>query len=198
MPILKKIRDETQTKIDLPSEDERSDVIRITGKEENVKQAKERIQKIQEELANIVTEEITIPPKFYNSLIGTGGKLIHSISEECGGVQIKFPNTESKSDKVTIRGPKEDVEKAKQQLEALKNEKEAASFTIEIRAKPEYHKFLIGKNGANIKKNQRLHGGPDRFPVRQRRGQGNDHDHGEKIAGGTSETGTGKGYQGDR
>ena len=37
---IKKIRDETQTKIDLPSEDERSDVIRITGKEENVKQAK--------------------------------------------------------------------------------------------------------------------------------------------------------------
>lgn len=37
---IKKIRDETQTKIDLPSEDERSDVIRITGREENVRQAK--------------------------------------------------------------------------------------------------------------------------------------------------------------
>jgi len=53
--------------------------------------------------ANIVTEEITIPPKFYNSLIGTGGKLIHSIMEDCGGVTIKFPTAESKSDKVKKR-----------------------------------------------------------------------------------------------
>ncbi|KAK6618489.1 hypothetical protein RUM43_013682 [Polyplax serrata] len=154
---IKKIRDETQTKIELPSEDERSDVIRIIGREENVLQAKERIQKIQDELApmehgNIVTEEITIPPKFYNSLIGPGGKLIHSISEECGGVQIKFPTSESKSDKVTIKGLKEDVEKARQQLETLKNEREAASYTAEVKAKPQHHKFLIGKSGAKIKK----------------------------------------------
>lgn len=37
---IKKIRDETQTKIELPSEDERSDVIRIIGREENVLQAR--------------------------------------------------------------------------------------------------------------------------------------------------------------
>lgn len=27
-----------------------------------------------------------------------------------------------------------------------------SSFTAEVRAKPQQHKFLIGKNGANIKK----------------------------------------------
>jgi hypothetical protein len=41
-----------------------------------------------------------IPPKFYNSLIGAGGKLIHAIMEDCGGVAIKFPQAESHSDKV--------------------------------------------------------------------------------------------------
>jgi hypothetical protein len=51
--------------------------------------------------ANIVTEEIVIPPKFYNSLIGAGGKLIHAIMEDCGGVAIKFPQAESHSDKVS-------------------------------------------------------------------------------------------------
>lgn len=45
-------------------------------------------------------DEIVIPPKFYNFLIGTGGKLIHSIMEDCGGVTIKFPTAESRSDKV--------------------------------------------------------------------------------------------------
>ncbi|EFN61569.1 Vigilin [Camponotus floridanus] len=162
---IRKIREETQTKIDLPAEGEKSDVITITGKKENVEKAKEMIQKIQNELANIVTEEITIPPKFYNSLIGTGGKLIHSIMEDCGGVTIKFPTAESKSDKVSIRGPKDDVEKAKAQLLELSNEKQLSSFSTEVRAKVQHHKFLIGKNGANIKKIRESTGARIIFPT---------------------------------
>uniref|UniRef100_A0A1Q3FI46 Putative vigilin n=1 Tax=Culex tarsalis TaxID=7177 RepID=A0A1Q3FI46_CULTA len=161
---IKKIRDETQTKIDLPAEGDKNDVIVITGKKENVKEARDRIQKIQEELANIITEEIQIPPKYYNSLIGSGGKLISSIMEECGGVSIKFPSPESKSDKVAIRGPKEDVDRAKAQLIELTNEKELSSFTAEVRAKPQHHKFLIGKNGASIKKIRDLTGARIIFP----------------------------------
>ncbi|XP_061400572.1 vigilin [Musca vetustissima] len=149
---IKKIRDETQTKIDLPAEGDTNEVIVITGKKENVLEAKERIQKIQNELADIVTEEVQISPKYYNSIIGTGGKLISSIMEECGGVSIKFPTSESKSDKVTIRGPKDDVLKAKAQLLELANERQLASFTAEVRAKQQHHKFLIGKNGASIRK----------------------------------------------
>lgn len=137
----------------MPAEgDENNDVIVITGKKENVVEASERIKKIQNELANIITEEIVIPPKYYNSIIGAGGKLISSIMEECGGVSIKFPTPESKSDKVTIRGPKDDVERAKQQLLELSNEKQLSSFTAEVRANPKHHRFLIGKKGASIKK----------------------------------------------
>lgn len=137
----------------MPAEgDENNDVIVITGKKENVTEACERIKKIQNELANIVTEEIQIPPKYYNSIIGAQGKLISSIMEECGGVSIKFPTPESKSDKVTIRGPREDVERAKQQLLELSNEKQLSSFTAEVRANPKHHRFLIGKKGASIKK----------------------------------------------
>lgn len=149
---IKKIRDETQTKIDLPSEGDKNEVIVISGKKENVFEARDRILKIQSELADVVSEEITIPPKYYNSIIGAGGKLISSIMEECGGVSIKFPSPESKSDKVTIRGPKEDVEKAKVQLLELSNERQLSSFSAEVRAKHDHHKFLIGKNGASIKK----------------------------------------------
>ncbi|XP_055915832.1 vigilin isoform X1 [Eupeodes corollae] len=149
---IKKIRDETQTKIDLPDEGDTNEVILITGKKENVIEARDRIQKIQNELSDIVTEDVQISPKFYNSLIGAGGKLISSIMEECGGVSIKFPTSESKSDKVTIRGPKDDVEKAKSQLLELASERQLASFTAEVRAKQQHHKFLIGKNGASIRK----------------------------------------------
>lgn len=149
---IRKIRDETQARIDLPGEGEKSDVITITGKKESVEEARDKIQKIQNDMANIVSEDITIPPKHYNSLIGAGGKLIHAIMDECGGVTIKFPPTDSNSDKVTIRGPKDDVEKAKQQLLELVTERQLSGFTAEVRAKAQHHKFLIGRNGVNIKK----------------------------------------------
>lgn len=148
---IKKIRDDTQTKIELPAEGELNEVIVISGRKENVNDARDRILKIQSELADVVTEELTIPPKYYNSIIGAGGKLISAIIEECGNVSIKFPTSESNSDKVVIRGPKEDVEKAKAQLIELTNERQLSSFSAEVRAKPSHHKFLIGKNGASIK-----------------------------------------------
>ena len=149
---IRKIREETQTKIDLPAEGDKNDVITITGKRENVEEARDKIRKIQDEHENIISDEITIPPQFYNTIIGAGGKLIRSIMEDCGGVTIKFPSAESKNDKVTIRGPKDDVERAKQQLSELTNERQLSSYTVEVRAKAEHHKFLIGKSGANIKK----------------------------------------------
>ena len=49
---IRKIRDETETRIDLPSENNDSDVITITGKKPNVEQAKIRIETIQKELVS--------------------------------------------------------------------------------------------------------------------------------------------------
>ncbi|CAH2073927.1 unnamed protein product, partial [Iphiclides podalirius] len=151
--------------IGVRAEGDDSDVITVRGKRDNVEEAVRRIQQIHNEKANIVTEEVTIAPKYYNSLIGAGGKLIHSIMEECGGVLIKFPPTDSDSDKVIIKGPIEDVEKAKQQLLAHASERELTSHTATVRAKPEHHKFLIGKNGANIKKIREQTGARIVFPT---------------------------------
>lgn len=164
---IKKIRDETQTKIDLPAPGDTNEVIIISGKKDKVAIARDLILKIQSELSDIVSEEITIPSKYHTSLIGTGGKLISAIMEECGGVSIKFPSAESKSDKVTIRGPKEDVDKAKTQLLELSNERQISSFTAELRAKPQHHKYLIGKNGASIKQIRDTTGARVIFPNSQ-------------------------------
>uniref|UniRef100_T1J4B4 K Homology domain-containing protein n=1 Tax=Strigamia maritima TaxID=126957 RepID=T1J4B4_STRMM len=148
---IKKIRDETDTKIELPAEGISSDAIVITGKKANVEEARRRILEIQNTHENIASVNVSIPAKLHNSVIGAKGRLIRSITEECG-VNILFPQEGSGSDEVTIRGPKEDVEKARRQLQELANEKQLASFTCEVRAKPEHHKFLIGRNGANIRK----------------------------------------------
>jgi len=147
---IKGIRQDTSTRIDLPESGNDSDVITITGKKENVEKAQKKIAQIQSEMANVVSVDVIIPSKIHNMMIGAGGKLIQSISDDCGGVAIKFPAPDAHSDKVTIRGPKEDVEKAKNMLMELSNERQLNSISATIRAKPEHHKFLIGRNGVNI------------------------------------------------
>ncbi|XP_075236995.1 satellite-binding protein 1 Dp1 [Lycorma delicatula] len=161
---IRKIKEETHTKIDLPAEGEKSDVITITGKKENVEEARDRILKIQNEQANIVSEEISLP---MTSSISSRGKLMRSITEECSGVSIRFPAANSHSDKVSLRGPKEDVEKVRQQLQELATELHQNSFTAEVKAKPQHHRFLIGKNGANIRKIRESTGCRIIFPSEQ-------------------------------
>lgn len=149
---IKKIREETKTRIDLPPEGSDSDMVIITGRKEDVDKARERIMKIQSELVTMVTEEVSIPSRYHNFIIGAGGKLIQSIMDECGGVQIKFPPSEANSDKVTLRGPKEEVAKAKKTLLELSQERNISDYQETVKAKPEHHRFLIGRNGANIRK----------------------------------------------
>ena len=67
-------------------------------------------------------------------------------------VAIKFPEPNSGSDNVTVRGPKEDVEKAVKLLKELSEEKQLSGITSEVKAKPQHHKFLIGKSGIHIQK----------------------------------------------
>uniref|UniRef100_A0A8C3G4R4 Vigilin n=1 Tax=Cyclopterus lumpus TaxID=8103 RepID=A0A8C3G4R4_CYCLU len=167
---IKKIREETSTKIDLPAENSNSEMIVITGKKANCEVARSRILAIQKELANITEIEVSIPSKLHNSLIGSKGRFVRSIMEECGGVHIHFPTEGSGIDKVTIRGPAEEVEKAKQQLLALAEEKVCRS-TAELRAKPEYHKFLIGKGGGNIRKVRDSTGARIIFPTAEDKDQ---------------------------
>ncbi|EFX88840.1 hypothetical protein DAPPUDRAFT_234231 [Daphnia pulex] len=161
---IRKIREETSTRIDLPPEGSESDMIVITGRSEDVEKARDRILKIQSELVSIISEDVEIPAKYHQSFIGAGGKLIQSIMEDCGGVQIKFPPSESGSNKVLIRGPKEEVEKAKKTLIEMSNEKNLTGYTETIRSKAEHHRFLIGRNGSNIRKIRELTGARIVFP----------------------------------
>lgn len=72
--------------------------------------------------ASIVDDTVTIPHKLHNAIIGPKGKLVRSVMDECGGVRVLFPPSESGSDKVKLHGPKEDVEKARTMLLELADE----------------------------------------------------------------------------
>jgi transcription antitermination factor NusA-like protein len=148
---IRKIKDETQTRIDVPNEDSDSDKVIITGRQENVLRARKMIEDKVKELVKIEEDHVDIPHNLHTALIGKGGIIIKQIRRECGNVLINFPAENQSSDnKITLKGPREDINKAKQELLKLAKEKNDISYSDEIHAKLEYHKFLVGKKGTHI------------------------------------------------
>ncbi|KAF8441452.1 hypothetical protein L210DRAFT_1055834 [Boletus edulis BED1] len=134
--------------------------IKITGRKENVEEAKKRILAQVERLADETSETLRIPPQFHASLIGHGGKYAIRLEEKYG-VKITFPrgspeNGETrtreplKPDEVFVKGGKRGVAGAKSELlEALEFEKESNNllkFTVPTRAVAR----ILGKGGASI------------------------------------------------
>lgn len=61
-----------------------------------------------------------------------------------------FPG--EKGDIVKIRGPKEDVDKCHKHLMKLVKELNESNHVLEVPIFKQFHKFVIGKGGVNIRK----------------------------------------------
>ncbi|KAK0403353.1 hypothetical protein QR680_016873 [Steinernema hermaphroditum] len=147
-----KIRQETGARIELPAANSDDSVITVTGKKEQVQKAVAQLTALQNELSSIVSEDVVIPQKVHFRFVAGGRRLVREVEEECGGVHIKFPAEKSNSDKVSVRGPKDDVAKAVELLKKMAKDCEGTSFQDSVLAKAEYHRFFIGKGGSKINK----------------------------------------------
>lgn len=92
-----------------------------------------------------------MPNKLHNCLLINGRRLIRDIEDECGNVHIIFPK-EKGSDTVTISGLKDSVIAAEKALKDVVKHCEATTEELLIPTKVEYIKFLIGKDGINVRK----------------------------------------------
>jgi hypothetical protein len=148
---INKIREETNTRIELPAQGSSDNRLTVIGKQANVEKAIEKLNKIQSELANIITSEVDIMTQLHARLLGHNRRLIRDIEDEFGGIQIVFPK-EKTSGKVIIRGPKDDVARAEKALKELAKTCAETTEEANLPVKPEYIRFLIGREGANVKK----------------------------------------------
>lgn len=142
-----RIREATNCQIELPKEDTDSEIITIIGRKADCEKAQKEIRKIEKELGEIEETTVKIESKLHQALIGAGGKQVKKLQgDDC---VIHFPS--DGSDQVTIRGKPEAVKAAKKAFEEEVGQVRLQSFTAKIDADPSLHRFLIGKNGSNIK-----------------------------------------------
>lgn len=146
---IKKIREDLGVRMDVQND---NDSIVITGPKDKVEKAYERVQALQNSLSDMAQVDIIIPSRIHNYMLGSRGRNIRTITVECGDVIITFPPEGSKSDRVTIRGTKDSVQKAKQMLIEKSNEYQTNNHSEELKVPVQHHRYLIGKSGSNINK----------------------------------------------
>ncbi|KAK0241811.1 hypothetical protein EDD85DRAFT_994234 [Armillaria nabsnona] len=168
-----KLRDQLGVKVDVSDDDEKDkegskkkkgthhkSKVTITGRKENVEEAKKRILTQLERIADETSEVLKIPSQYHSSLIGQSGKYAIRLEEKYS-VKITFPrqNAENgeaktreqlKSDEVLVKGGKKGVACAKAELlEALEFERESNNilkFTVPTRSVAR----ILGRGGASI------------------------------------------------
>ena len=92
---------------------------------------------------------VDIAHALHTALIGRGGAIIKQIRKECGGVIINFPSEVANGgsscnlDRIVLKGPREDIEKAKKELVKLAKMKNEMSYSEDVPAKFEYHRFVF-------------------------------------------------------
>lgn len=134
--------------------------VKITGRKENVEEAKKRILSQVERIADETSEVLKIPNQYHAQLIGQNGRYAIRL-EENYSVKITFPRSSGengegktreqlKPDEVLIKGGKKGVASAKSELlDALEFEKEnnkVLTFDVPTRSVSR----ILGKGGANI------------------------------------------------
>ncbi|XP_025416560.1 vigilin-like [Sipha flava] len=91
----------------------------IKGDKINVEEAKRKIEEIVKDLKNIIEVTMNVPPKYHDHFVAHHAEVINQISGKHNGVTIKFPQVNSNSSQVLIKGHKDYVEKVKNEIDNI-------------------------------------------------------------------------------
>lgn len=100
---------------------------------------------------NEKSRDIIIEQKYHKNIIGQKGGKVREIRDKFSEVLISFPEADAKSEVVTLRGPREDVDQCYNYLKKLVSELVVSSYRLEVPIFKRFHGNIIGKNGAIIK-----------------------------------------------
>ena len=106
----------------MPRRDDESDIVRIVGPMDRVKQAANRLREIVAELAKQATVTLEIPKQFYPWIRGINNETVDRITRETSA-KINMPPPRSSNEVIVVSGEREGVQKAADQLRAIYDSK---------------------------------------------------------------------------
>uniref|UniRef100_A0A8C1RWW7 High density lipoprotein binding protein b n=1 Tax=Cyprinus carpio TaxID=7962 RepID=A0A8C1RWW7_CYPCA len=149
---INRIKEQYKVSVRIPQDSERCGLVRIEGDPQGVQLARKELMDMAQRMENERTKDLIIEQKFHRTIIGQKGEKIKEVRDKFPEVIIIFPDQQQKSDIVQLRGPKNEVEKCAKFLQKLIAELVESSFSISVPIHKQFHKNIIGKGGANIKK----------------------------------------------
>jgi len=149
---LTKLKEEFGVQVKIPQEADKSDKITIEGPPDGVKQAKIQLEVLAKKMADEASDFIVLNRRFHRQLIGSGGENIRKLRDQYPNVQISIPEEKAKSDQITLRGPSKELAAAVVQVKKIAKDLEEKGYRIEVPILKQYHRNIIGKAGAQIKK----------------------------------------------
>ncbi|CAH8566769.1 unnamed protein product [Schistosoma turkestanicum] len=175
-PRVRKILEDTQTRLQNPNVGSDPDIFTVIGREENVHKAIEQLEELQKKLATVKEVIVSIPSALTTKFAGDQAPSLRSICEQCEGVHIRFANTnkhtKGQSNKLShidiiLLGPEKEVDQARELLDQLNAKVSQLCAEEIVHANPRFHGILIGRHASNIAQFRRRHNVelvfPDRF-----------------------------------
>ncbi|RTG83176.1 uncharacterized protein DC041_0012016, partial [Schistosoma bovis] len=130
-PRVRKILEDTQTRLQNPNVGSNPEIFTVIGREENVRRAIEQLEELQKKLATVKEVTVSIPSALTTKFAGDQAPSLRSICEQCEGVHIRFANnnnnnknTKGQSNKLShmeiiVLGPEKEVQQACALLDQL-------------------------------------------------------------------------------
>lgn len=143
---LNEIFQSTGVSVEMPPPDTPSETIVLRGQPDKLSKA---LSVLFEKAHSETEEELVVPSWVQRHILGPKGAKFQALSRDFPKVNVNFDGEESL---VKLSGPKEEVAKARQLLKQRADEIIAEISVEEIKVADSAHiKFIVGKNGANLK-----------------------------------------------
>ncbi|XP_056177757.1 LOW QUALITY PROTEIN: vigilin-like, partial [Falco biarmicus] len=142
---LQEILEKTGVSVEIPPTDRSSGTVILRGEPEKLGQA---LTDVYAKANSFTVSSVSAPSWLHRFIIGKKGQNLAKITQQMPKVHIKFTGGE---DNITLEGPTEDVHVAQEQIEAMLKELIHGMDYAIIKAEHQFHRHLLGKNGANSK-----------------------------------------------
>ncbi|KAL3185743.1 hypothetical protein MRX96_028644 [Rhipicephalus microplus] len=137
---------DTQTTIEVSSSRDHSLTVLVTGRERNVALARAHVLRA---LQTQAQGTIQIPKEHHRFILGKNGKKLAEL-EQNTATKITVPRTDDNSDVITISGTKEAIDRARDHIQKISEEKSKHGVE-ELKIPRMYHPFIAGPYNNSVK-----------------------------------------------